>query len=112
MTQEIKPIQIVPFSGNEKKALVKNADSTTKGYDIRFNLSAQPSPKWVEFFQSAWYQEYGGNAVPRFNGNTVQVTCVLENLQNVLDALKFVASTANGRFKAIIEQKVREEAEE
>jgi len=30
----------------------------------------------------------------------------------VLDALKFVASTANGRFKAIIEQKVREEAEE
>ena len=112
MSHDFKPIQVLPLGEKEKRALVQGADSTTKVYQISFNLSAQPPARWAEMFQSAWYRQYGGGAIPRVSGSMVQVTSSIAEIQNALSALKLTVATANERYRALFEQKNEEEAAE
>jgi hypothetical protein len=112
MYEDIKRIEIVPLSDDEKRALIEGADSTTKIYEFPFHLSEPVVPKWVEIFSSVWSKEYGGGPIPRFAASTVYMRSTLQNLQNLVNAFKLVSGRANDQFRAFIEQKVREEEEE
>ncbi len=105
------PIRILPFKESEKKALVRAADDAARTYNISFNLSAQPAAKWVEFFQTSWYQQYGGNVIPRLSGSTVQIASSIADLQITLSRLKLAVATANERYGALVEHKNKEAAD-
>lgn len=111
MVQEIKPIEILPFTENERKQLINSADGVEVEYDFRFNLSQLPADKWAEIFYHLWEQEYGGGITPALRGKAIEVTTTPNNLQNVLNALKSAMIKSNERFKLVIEQKNREEEE-
>ena len=105
------PIRILPFTAAEKKALVRGADDAARAYQISFNLSAQPAAKWVELFQTSWYQQYGGSVIPRVTGGRVQIASSIAELQITLSRLKLAVATANERYGALVEQQ-NEEAKE
>lgn len=105
------PIRILPFTAAEKKALVRGADDARQTYQISFNLSAQPAAKWVELFQTSWYQQYGGSVIPRVAGGTVQIASSIAELQITLSRLKLAVATANERYGALIAQQDKEAAD-
>jgi hypothetical protein len=105
------PIRILPFTAAEKKALVRGADDATRSYQISFNLSAQPDAKWVELFQTSWYQQYGGGAIPRVTAAAILVASSIADLQIALSRLKLVVATANERYGALIERQNKEVAD-
>ena len=102
------PIRILPFTAAEKSALVRGADDATRTYHISFNLSAQPAAKWVEFFQTSWYQQYGGSVIPRVSGDTVQIASSIADLQITLSRLKLAVAAANERYGALVEIQKKE----
>ena len=105
------PIRILPFTAAEKRALVRGADDAGRAYDISFNLSAEPPAKWVELFQTSWYQQYGGSVLPRVSGGTLQIASTIADLQITLGRLKLAVATANERFGALVEQQNKEARE-
>ena len=105
------PIRILPFKESEKRALVRAADDANKTYHISFNLSAEPAAKWLELFQTSWYQQYGGSVIPRAAGSTVQIASSIADLQITLSRLKLAVAAANERYGALIEQKNKEAAD-
>lgn len=102
--RESRPIRILPFTAAEKKALVRGADDAAGTYQISFNLSARPDVKWAELFQTSWYQQYGGSAIPRVSGDTIQIASTIAELQITLSRLKLAVASANERYDALIEQ--------
>lgn len=105
------PIRILPFKEREKRALVRGADDAARTYHVSFSLSARPDARWVELFQTSWYQQYGGSLIPRVSGDTVQIASSIAELQITLSRLKLVIATANERYGDLIEQKNKEAAD-
>ena len=73
-----------------------------QAYGFPFNLSSSPPAKWLEFFQTAWYQQQGGGEIPRVEGRTLTATSTAAELQNVLSALKLVVASANEKYGALV----------
>ena len=104
MTQEVKAIEILPLTDQQKKSLISSADSATKVYGFSFSLSSRPSQKWTEIFRQIWQEEYGTTSVPRFGGSSIQATSTLQNLQNVVNGLKLVAAKTNESYEKFLEE--------
>jgi hypothetical protein len=109
--RHFEPIRILPFTWRQKRRLIKAAAVPARAYSFPFNLSSRPPVKWVEFFQTAWYQQQGGGGeIPRLEGRTVIASCTLDGLQNTLSTLKLVVASANEKYGGLVRQRV--EAEE
>ena len=91
---------------------MRTAAASPHAYSFPFNLSSRPPAKWVELFQTAWYQHQGGSEFPQVNGRTVTAVTTVADLQNTLSILKLVVTSANEKYGALICQRVEaEEAE-
>src|SRR5215204_3757792 len=66
-----QPLRILPFTWRQRRRLIKSAAIPAQAYSFPFNLSSRPPAKWVEFFQTAWYQQQGCAEIPRLEGRTV-----------------------------------------
>jgi len=92
--------------------LIKTAAEPAQAYSFPFNLSSRPPAKWIEFFQTAWYQQLGGGEIPRVKGRTITAASTVADLQNTLSILKLVVASANEKYGALVRQRVEaEEAE-
>ena len=112
ITYRFEPIRILPFTWRQKRRLIRTAAVPAQAYSFPFNLSSKPPAKWVEFFQTAWYQQQGGGEIPRIKGRTVTAVSTVADLQTTLSILKLVAASANEKYGALIRQRVEaEEAE-
>jgi hypothetical protein len=110
--RRFEPIRILPFTWREKRRLIRAAAVPARAYSFPFNLSSRPPAKWVEFFQTAWYQQQGGSEFPEFKGRTITAVSTLADLQNTLSILKLVVTSANEKYGALVRQRVEaEEAE-
>ena len=102
----------MPFTWRQKRRLIKTAAVPVQTYSFPFNLTARPPAPWVEFFQTAWYQQQGGGEIPRVKGRTITAVSTLADLQNTLSILKLVVTSANEKYGALVRQWVEaEEAE-
>lgn len=96
------PITILPFTWRQRRRLIKAAAVPAQACGFPFNLSSSPPAKWVEFFQTAWYQQQGGGEIPRVEGRTLTATCTAAELQNILSTLKLVVASANEKYGALV----------
>jgi len=108
--RHFEPIRILPFTWRQKRRLIKAAADPARAYSFPFNLSSRPPDRWVEFFQTAWYQQRGGGEIPRLEGRTITAACILDDLQNTLSTLKLVVASANEKYGELVRRRV--EAEE
>lgn len=108
-----EPIRILPFTWRQKRRLIRAAAAPAReAYSFPFNLSSKPPARWVEFFQTAWYQQQGGSEFPEVKGRTIKAVSTPADLQNTLSILKLVVTTANEKYGALIRQQAEaEEAE-
>ena len=96
------PITILPFTWRQRRRLIKTAAVPAEAYGFPFNLSSRPPAKWVEFFQTAWYQQQGGGEIPRVKGRTIIAASTAAELQNTLSILKLVVTSANEKYGALV----------
>ena len=112
ISRRFEPIRILPFTWRQKRRLIRTAAVPAQAYSFPFNLSSRPSAKWVEFFQTAWYQQQGGSEFPQVKGRTITAASTLDGLQKTLSILKLVVTSANEKYGALIRQRIEaEEAE-
>lgn len=100
------PITILPFTWRQRRRLIKTAAAPARAYDFPFNLSSRPPAKWVEFFQTAVYQQQGGGDIPRVEGRTLSATSTAAELQNTLSILKLAVASANEKYGALVNKRL------
>jgi len=111
-SRRFEPIRILPFTWRQKRRLIKKAALPAQAYNFPFNLSARPPAKWLEFFQTAWYQQQGGGEMPLVRRRTISVVCAVGDLQVTLSTLKLVVASANEKYGGLVRRQAEaEEAE-
>lgn len=100
------PVEILPFTWRQRRRLIKTAAVPAQAYDFPFNLSSSPPAKWVEFFQTALYQQQGGGEIPRVEGSTLTATSTAAELQNTLSILKLAVASANEKYGALVNKQL------
>lgn len=106
------PITILPFTWRQRRRLIKTAAVPSQACGFPFNLSSSPPAKWVEFFQTALYQQQGGGEIPRIEGRTLTATSTAAELQNVLSILKLAVASANEKYGALVNKQLDAEESE
>lgn len=103
MAIAFKPITLLPLDEKQKRALIQNADSRTKSYDLTFNLSATPAQDWATAFNVIWYQAHQ-NTVARLAGKTIIVQSTIADLPNILPSVKETIARTNDKYATSLRQ--------